>query len=62
MKTPSNVDHALNGNTRRCPLCHGTMNRIPRRFVDLVLSMFIPVRRYRCRSFDCDWEGNLRTK
>lgn len=44
-----------------CPLCHSTTNRIPRRFIDLLQSVFVPVRRYRCRSLRCNWEGNLRT-
>jgi hypothetical protein len=36
------------------------VNRIRRRFVDRVLSLFYPVHRYHCRSFACHWEGNLR--
>jgi uncharacterized protein with PIN domain len=62
MKTLSNADHSHAANARRCPLCNGSINRIPRRLVDLVLSLFTPVQRYRCRSFKCDWEGNLRVK
>jgi hypothetical protein len=26
------------------------------------MSMFVTVSRYRCRSMDCGWEGNLRVK
>jgi len=26
------------------------------------VSMFMTVSRYRCRSTDCGWEGNLRMK
>jgi hypothetical protein len=33
---------------------------VSRRFVDLLISVFIPVRRYRCISMQCSWEGNLR--
>ena len=43
-----------------CPECHSSLNRIPRRFIDRVLSLFYPVHRYHCRSFVCNWEGNLR--
>lgn len=43
-----------------CPLCNSSTNRISRRFIDLLLSIFIPVRRYRCRAMRCNWEGNLR--
>ena len=45
-----------------CPRCNGPATRISRRHVDLVMSMFITVSRYRCRSMDCGWEGNLRAK
>lgn len=45
-----------------CPRCNGSAYRIHRRFVDLLMSMFITVSRYRCRSMDCGWEGNLRVK
>ena len=45
-----------------CPRCNGKVVRIPRRVVDLLSSMFTPVSRYRCRSVECRWEGNLRSK
>lgn len=45
-----------------CPLCNSPASRVPRRFIDLIMSMFIQVSRYRCRSMDCGWEGNLRVK
>jgi hypothetical protein len=35
------------------------VNRVPRRVIDRLLSLVYPVRRYRCRSFICHWEGNL---
>lgn len=44
-----------------CPRCKGSVYRVPRRFVDLLLSVFVPVRRYRCDELGCSWEGNLRT-
>lgn len=62
MTTLSTADHSLDTNAKRCPLCHSSTNRIPRRFVDLVLSLYTPVQRYRCRSMRCDWEGNLPVK
>src|SRR5947208_1554149 len=43
-----------------CPECHSSLNRIRRRFVDRLVSLFYPVHRYHCRSFVCNWEGNLR--
>lgn len=45
-----------------CPRCNGAATRVPRRLVDLLMSMFMTVNRYRCRSVDCGWEGNLRVK
>jgi hypothetical protein len=40
-----------------CPRCGGAVERIRRRFIDRVLSLFRPVRRYRCENFLCHWEG-----
>ena len=49
--------------TRRCPptcpRCQSSVNRVPRRFIDRLISLAYPVHRYRCRSFICNWEGNL---
>jgi hypothetical protein len=45
-----------------CPVCNASTHRIPRRLIDLLLSIFTPVRRYRCRSMKCTWEGNLRVR
>jgi len=44
-----------------CPRCHSPAYRVPRRFVDVLLSVFVAVRRYRCSAMGCSWEGNLRT-
>jgi hypothetical protein len=62
MKPQSNTEHSVLLNLRRCPRCNSWLNPIPRRFVDLLLCLFIPVERYCCRSFRCDWEGNLPVK
>jgi hypothetical protein len=42
-----------------CPRCGGPISRIPRRFVDRIISMVRPVQRFRCRSFTCQWIGNI---
>lgn len=48
---------------RRCPRCGGPgLARVPRRFVDHLLNLFMRIRRYRCSHVGCDWEGNLRAK
>lgn len=46
---------------RVCPHCNGPVIRVRRRFIDRLLSLFLPVQRYRCRmkGWGCDWEGNL---
>jgi hypothetical protein len=43
-----------------CPCCRGNLIRIWRRPSDRLLSMFIPLHRYRCDAHDCRWEGNIR--
>jgi predicted RNA-binding Zn-ribbon protein involved in translation (DUF1610 family) len=41
-----------------CPRCGGSVQRIRRRWIDRMLSAFAPLRRYRCHSPRCGWEGN----
>jgi len=45
-----------------CPRCNASVFRVSRRFVDMFISLFISIRRYRCISMKCNWEGNLREK
>ena len=45
---------------RPCPICNGSTYRIPRRLVDRIVNLFTPVYRYRCRTMNCIWEGNIR--
>lgn len=47
-----------------CPKCSGLVIRQRRRFMDRLVSLITPVRRYRCLSkgWGCDWEGNLRVR
>ena len=45
-----------------CPRCKSSVFRVSRRFSDLFISLFITIRRYRCISMKCNWEGNLREK
>ena len=45
-----------------CPRCQASVFRVSRRVTDLLVSLFMPVRRYRCISMACNWEGNLREK
>jgi hypothetical protein len=47
---------------RACPRCHSAVFNVSRRLTDLILSLFTPVRRYRCISMKCSWEGTLREK
>lgn len=47
-------------NTHSCPLCEGRLHRVNRRPVDRLTSMVVPVQRFRCERFSCQWEGNYR--
>ncbi len=53
---------ALNSPGIMCPRCKASVFRVSRRLIDLLVSIFLPVRRYRCISMECSWEGNLRPK
>ena len=44
------ADHA-------CPMCGGDLRRCHRHWSDRVLSLLVPVNRYRCKSTECQWEG-----
>ncbi|MDO9072817.1 MAG: hypothetical protein Q7U73_06100 [Rubrivivax sp.] len=44
---------------RSCPRCQRRTDRVARRWFDRVLSLFMPVVRYRCASPGCGWEGLL---
>jgi len=41
----------------RCPKCDGGIHRAHRRRVDRLVSLFVPVRRYRCSNNQCRWCG-----
>lgn len=41
----------------RCPQCKGDIHRVHRRAVDRLISVFVPVRRYRCANGQCRWYG-----
>lgn len=43
-----------------CPHCQHGLMRVERRTVDRMASWFVPQRRYRCLSFNCQWEGTIR--
>jgi len=43
-----------------CPRCGSPLIRVRRHFADRLLSLFRPVRRYRCHKPACLWEGTLR--
>ena len=44
-----------------CPECGGRLKRVHRQTKDRIRSLFVPVNRYRCRSYDCEWEGIFRS-
>ncbi|MBT9503998.1 MAG: hypothetical protein IV092_22330 [Burkholderiaceae bacterium] len=49
------------GPALRCPCCQGPVQRIPRRLIDRLRSLFSPVQRFRCPALPCGWLGNLPT-
>ncbi|HJV27919.1 MAG TPA: hypothetical protein VJ673_19715 [Aromatoleum sp.] len=55
---PNDTSDSTGGRT--CPRCKGSVYRIPRRLIDLLLSTVVPTHRYRCDTMGCNWEGNLR--
>ncbi len=40
-----------------CPKCGGPIHRIHRMPLDRVVSVYVPVRRYRCHNGECKWSG-----
>jgi hypothetical protein len=45
-----------------CPLCNAPVFRISRRLTDLLISLFVPIQRFRCISMACTWEGVRRER
>ena len=45
---------------RSCPKCRSALQRVWRRPIDRFVSLFVPVHRFRCEKFVCQWAGNLR--
>jgi len=48
------------GYRKTCPVCNGPVYRVRRRFIDRLIGLLIPLRRYRCSEPHCRREGNLR--
>lgn len=44
---------------RSCPRCERRAERMARSWGDRVVSLFMPVVRYRCVSAGCGWQGLL---
>jgi hypothetical protein len=57
------MEPSTENNRIRCPQCGGSdVERIRRRFIDRLISLISLQRRFRCRSIDCEWEGNLSAR
>ena len=56
---PQSVRYSRAGK-KPCPQCNAGLFRIPRHMTDRVTGLVVPVHRYRCDSFTCQWEGTLR--
>jgi hypothetical protein len=40
-----------------CPRCGGPIHRVHRTRLDHLISIYVPVRRYRCHNEACHWQG-----
>ena len=45
-----------------CPVCDGYATRTRRRVIDRIVSVFMPVTRYRCHNDHCRWQGNIHSQ
>lgn len=43
-----------------CAQCGGSLTRTPERPIDHFWNLLVPVHRFRCGRFSCQWTGNLR--
>jgi hypothetical protein len=43
----------------RCDAARSSLERVPRRSIDRLISLIWLQHRYRCRSMGCGWVGNL---
>jgi len=43
-----------------CPRCKSPTYRVRRKRRDRLISLMVPVYRYKCESFKCDWTGVVR--
>ncbi len=41
----------------RCPRCDGNIHRVHRHAMDHLISVYVPVSRYRCANDECRWHG-----
>lgn len=63
MKHPANCAEPadyISVSDHLCAHCGSHLTRTPRRPIDHFWSLFVPVHRYRCGRFACQWTGNLR--
>jgi hypothetical protein len=64
LSSSESVAYPARGKTARwptmCPCCGVQATRVERRWADLLLSLAVPVRRYRCTVARCSWQGLVR--
>jgi hypothetical protein len=41
----------------RCPQCNGEIHRVHRHAADRLISLYVPVQRFRCANDQCRWHG-----
>lgn len=54
--------HASEPTRRRltCPHCGGSVQRVHRHVIDMMINTLWSVRRFRCLEPECGWEGRKR--
>jgi hypothetical protein len=59
---PVQRDVLLSQSKRQCPQCTDPLERVSRRFIDRLASVWRPVHRYQCRNPLCYWQGNCNAE
>ena len=58
--------HTHRNHKPACPLCKGTVDRVPRTLLDHLRTLFLPrgqaLYRYQCWVPTCAWQGNLKRR
>ncbi len=56
-RTRERLTGSLRWTALQCPVCGSELHRIHRTWLDRVINLYVPVRRYQCRDHHCRWRG-----